>query len=49
MKNIFEQLADLLKKPQPYISKIERGEKMVDIAKLSIIAKVYGKRMSFFI
>lgn len=38
-----------LKKPQSYISKIERGERRVDIAELSILAKLYKKPLDFFI
>lgn len=38
-----------LKKPQSYISKIERGERRVDIAELSILAKIYKKSLDYFI
>ena len=39
----------LLKKPQAYISKIERGERGVDAVELAEFAKVYQKSMDFFI
>ena len=38
-----------LKKPQSYISKIERGERRVDIAELSILAKIYKKSLDYFV
>ncbi|HCY17751.1 TPA: hypothetical protein DHT42_00920 [Candidatus Nomurabacteria bacterium] len=38
-----------LKKPQSYISKIERGERRVDVAELSILAKIYKKPLNFFV
>ncbi len=39
----------LLKKPQAYISKIERGERRVDAVELAEFAKVYGKSLDYFI
>ncbi|MCR4263720.1 MAG: helix-turn-helix transcriptional regulator [Candidatus Roizmanbacteria bacterium] len=39
----------LLKKPQAYISKIERGERGVDAVELAEFAKVYGKSLDYFI
>lgn len=39
----------LLKKPQAYISKIERGERGVDAVELAEFAKVYKKDIRFFI
>lgn len=42
-------VAEKLKKPQSYISKIERGERRVDIAELSILAKIYKKSLDYFI
>ena len=38
-----------LKKPQAYLSKIERGERGVDAVELAEFAKVYGKSMDYFL
>lgn len=38
-----------LKKPQSYVSKIERNERRIDVAELSILAKIYKKPLSFFV
>jgi len=38
-----------LKKPQAYISKIERGERRVDAVELAEFTKIYGKSMSYFV
>jgi len=38
-----------LKKPQAYLSKIERGERGVDAVELGELAKVYGKELDYFI
>lgn len=42
-------VAQKLKKPQSYVSKIERGERRVDVAELSILAKIYKKPLGFFV
>jgi transcriptional regulator with XRE-family HTH domain len=39
----------LLKKPQAYISKIERGERGVDAVELAEFAKVYNKSLGYFL
>jgi len=38
-----------LKKPQAYISKIERGERRIDAVELEELAKVYDKDLSYFV
>jgi len=43
------EVSKKLKKPQSYISKIERGERRVDIAELSILAKIYKKSLDYFV
>ena len=43
------QAGKLLKKPQAYVSKIERGERGVDAVELAEFAKIYGKTVDFFL
>lgn len=43
------EAAKKLNKPQSYISKIERGERRVDVVELSKIANCYKKDINFFI
>jgi len=43
------EISQKLKKPQSYISKIERGERRLDVAELSILAKIYKKSLEYFI
>jgi len=38
-----------LKKPQAYISKIERGERRIDAVELDELAKLYGKPLDYFV
>ena len=44
-----EEVASKLKKPQSFISKIESGERRVDVAELKQLAKIYKKDINFFI
>ncbi len=37
-----------LKKPQAYISKIERGERRIDAVELDELAKIYNKSLDYF-
>lgn len=38
-----------LRKPQAYLSKIERGERGVDAVELGELAKIYRKDIGYFI
>ena len=38
-----------LKKPQAYLSKIERGERRVDAVELNELAKTYQKPIDYFL
>ena len=44
-----EEVAKKLKKPQSYLSKIERGERRIDVAELQELAKIYKKEINYFI
>ena len=43
------EVEEKLKKPQSFISKAERGERRLDVTELSDIAKIYGKRLDYFV
>lgn len=43
------EVAQKLGKPQSYISKVERGERRLDIAELKQVADVYKKPLSYFL
>lgn len=44
-----EDAAELLDRTQSYISKIEAGQRRVDVIQLKEFAKIYKKALSFFI
>ena len=44
-----EEVAEKLKKPQSYISKIERGERRLDVTELKQFADIYKKPFSYFL
>ena len=44
-----EQVANLLHRTQSYVSKIESGQRKIDIVQLKKFAKIYKKSLDFFI
>ncbi|HOF44916.1 MAG TPA: helix-turn-helix transcriptional regulator [Candidatus Pacearchaeota archaeon] len=44
-----EKAAELLRKTQSYISKVESGQRRIDIVQLKEFAKIYKKEVDFFI
>ena len=42
------QVAELLGKPQSFMSKVEAGERRVDFVELQALAQVYGKPVTYF-
>src|SRR5438309_10993375 len=42
------QVAKLLSRPQPFVSKSESGERRVDFVELQHLARIYRKPLSFF-
>jgi transcriptional regulator with XRE-family HTH domain len=44
-----EKAAELLGKTQSYISKIEAGQRRVDVVQLKEFARVYKKSLDYFI
>jgi transcriptional regulator with XRE-family HTH domain len=43
------EVAQLLGKPQSYVSKCETGERRIDATELLDFAKVYGRPLSHFL
>ena len=42
-------VAHKLQRPQSFVSKIESGERRVDVVELSELARVYRKPLDFFV
>ena len=43
------EVANRIKRPQSFVSKIESGERRVDVVELSELARVYGRSLDFFL
>jgi transcriptional regulator with XRE-family HTH domain len=43
------QVSKLLKKPQSYISKVESGEQRIDVVELKKFARMYNKKITYFV
>ena len=44
-----EQVASMLKHNQSFVSKLESGQRRVDIVELRMFAKLYGKPLTYFV
>jgi len=44
-----QAVADKLNKPQSYVSKIESGERRLDVAEMKKLAEIYKRDISYFI
>lgn len=44
-----QAVADKLDKPQSYISKIESGERRLDVAEMKKFSMIYNKPISYFV
>ena len=44
-----EKVAELLGKTQSHISKVESGQRRIDVVQLKEFAKIYKKEVDFFI
>lgn len=44
-----QEVADKLGKPQSYISKIESGERRLDVVEMKKLAQIYKKPSSYFL
>lgn len=43
------KVARLIGRPQSYVSKIESGERRVDVIEIKVLSDIYNKPVSFFI
>lgn len=44
-----EQLAKRLKQTQSFVSKVERGDRRIDIVQLRTLCKIYGSTLMAFV
>lgn len=42
------RVAELLGRPQSFVSKVEAGERRVDFVELQVLAQAYGKPVAYF-
>jgi transcriptional regulator with XRE-family HTH domain len=42
-------VAKAIKRPQSFVSKIESGERRVDVVELSELSEIYGRPLDFFL
>lgn len=44
-----EKVAELLGKTQSYVSKVESGQRRIDVVQLKVLAKIYNKNLDYFL
>ena len=44
-----QDVAHLLKRTQSYVSKLESGQRRVDVVQLKTLARIYKKDMGYFV
>lgn len=44
-----EEVAKELNKPQSYVSKVESGERRIDVVELKDFSKIYKKSIAYFL
>jgi hypothetical protein len=42
------QVAAKIGKPQSFVSRVESGERRIDLVELKLFAELYGKPLTFF-
>ncbi len=42
-------VAEKIKKPQSFVSKVEHGERRLDVVELEMFAKLYKKKLDWFL
>ncbi|RYG36435.1 XRE family transcriptional regulator [bacterium] len=43
-----DQVAEMIGKPQSFLSRLESGERRIDIVETAHLARLYGKPLTFF-
>jgi transcriptional regulator with XRE-family HTH domain len=44
-----EEVAEILKVSQSYVSKIESGQRRIDVVQLKAFARIYRKKLEYFL
>lgn len=44
-----EKVAELLGKTQSYVSKVESGQRRIDVVQLKVLAEIYNKNLDYFL
>jgi transcriptional regulator with XRE-family HTH domain len=44
-----QDVARLLKRTQSYVSKLESGQRRIDVVQLKTLARIYKKNMDYFV